>query len=59
MSIAMDGASAMIGRHKDFIAYLKNKVPGVLAVHYPSSAFSCEKPKRTPEYITAVCHKSS
>jgi zinc finger BED domain-containing protein 5/7/8/9 len=33
MSIAMDGASAMTGRHKDFIAYLKNKVPGVLAVH--------------------------
>lgn len=30
MSIATDGAPAMIGRHKGFIAYLKNKVPGVI-----------------------------
>lgn len=33
ISIATDGAPAMTGRHKGFIAYLKNKVPDVLAVH--------------------------
>ncbi|KAL4090872.1 hypothetical protein QTP88_025634 [Uroleucon formosanum] len=33
MSITTDGAPAMTGHHKGFIAYLKNKVPDVLAVH--------------------------
>lgn len=33
ISVATDGAPAMTGRHKGFIAYLKNKVPDVLAVH--------------------------
>ncbi|XP_039309107.1 protein ZBED8-like [Solenopsis invicta] len=33
ISAATDGAPAMAGRHKGFIAYLKNKVPDVLAVH--------------------------
>lgn len=33
LSVATDGAPAMTGRHKGFIACLKNKVPDVLAVH--------------------------
>jgi len=33
MSVATDGAPAMTGRHNGFIAYLKNRVPSVLAVH--------------------------
>ncbi|KAL4132712.1 hypothetical protein QTP88_009821 [Uroleucon formosanum] len=33
MSIATDSAPAMTGRHKGFIAYLKNKVSNVLGVH--------------------------
>ncbi|XP_014481742.1 PREDICTED: SCAN domain-containing protein 3-like [Dinoponera quadriceps] len=32
-SATTDGAPAMTGRYKGFITYLKNKVPGVLAVH--------------------------
>ena len=30
---ATDGAPAMVGRHRGFIAYLKNPVPDVFAVH--------------------------
>jgi len=33
MSIATDGAPAMVGRHRGFIAFLKKEVPGILAVH--------------------------
>lgn len=33
VSAATDGAPAMTGRYKGFIAYLKNKIPDVLAVH--------------------------
>lgn len=33
LSAAFDGAPAMKGRHKGFIAYLKQAVPNVLAVH--------------------------
>ncbi|KAJ0178841.1 hypothetical protein K1T71_005616 [Dendrolimus kikuchii] len=33
ISVATDGASAMTGCHKGSIAYLKNKIPDVLAVH--------------------------
>lgn len=33
ISVATDGAPAMTGCHKGFIAYLKNKIPGVLGVH--------------------------
>ena len=33
MSAATRGATTMTGRYKGFIAYLKNKIPDVLAVH--------------------------
>jgi hypothetical protein len=33
MSVATDGAPAMVGRHRVFIAFLKREVPGILAVH--------------------------
>ena len=33
IACATDGAPAMVGRHRGFIAYLKNAVPDVLAVH--------------------------
>lgn len=33
MPIVIDGATATIAYHKSFIAYLKNKIPGALAVH--------------------------
>lgn len=33
LSVATDGAPAMTGRHKGFIAHLKQAVPNVLAVH--------------------------
>ncbi|KAE9523112.1 hypothetical protein AGLY_016499 [Aphis glycines] len=33
MSVATDGAPAMVGRHRGFIAFLKKEVPGILAVH--------------------------
>lgn len=33
ISAATDGAPAMTGCHKGFIAYLKNKIPDVIAVH--------------------------
>jgi hypothetical protein len=33
LSAAIDGARAMTGRHKGFIAHLKQAVPNVLAVH--------------------------
>jgi hypothetical protein len=33
MSVATDGAPAMIGRHRGFIAFLKKEVPGIIAVH--------------------------
>ncbi|CAI6353430.1 unnamed protein product [Macrosiphum euphorbiae] len=32
-SVATDGAPAMVGRHRGFIAFLKKEVPGILAVH--------------------------
>lgn len=33
MSVATDGAPAMVGRHRGFIALLKREVPGISAVH--------------------------
>nr|XP_015918222.2 protein ZBED8-like [Parasteatoda tepidariorum] len=33
MSVATDGAPAMVGRHRGFIAFLKREVPDILAVH--------------------------
>lgn len=33
LSVATDGAPAMVGCHRGFIAYLKKTVPNVLAVH--------------------------
>ncbi|XP_025031038.1 LOW QUALITY PROTEIN: protein ZBED8-like, partial [Python bivittatus] len=33
MSVATNGAPAMVGRHRGFIAFLKKEVPGILAVH--------------------------
>ncbi|XP_056631999.1 protein FAM200C-like [Diorhabda sublineata] len=33
ISIATDGAPAMVGRYRGFISFLKESVPGVLAVH--------------------------
>lgn len=34
ISFATDGASTMTRRHKEFIVYLKIKVPDLLSVHY-------------------------
>ncbi|XP_025414674.1 protein ZBED8-like [Sipha flava] len=31
--IATDGAPAMVGRHRGFIAFFKNEIPGILAIH--------------------------
>lgn len=42
MSIAANGALVITECHKGFKAYLKNKVPDVLAVR-SLSAFSCDK----------------
>ena len=33
LSVATDGAPAMTGRHKGFVAFLKKSVPNVIAVH--------------------------
>jgi hypothetical protein len=33
ISIATDGAPAMVGRYRGFISFLKKNVPGVLAIH--------------------------
>ena len=33
LSVATDGASAMVGRHKGFLAYLKKAVSNIFAVH--------------------------
>lgn len=33
MSVATDGAPAMVGRYRGFISHLKQNVPGVLAIH--------------------------
>ncbi|XP_056636253.1 SCAN domain-containing protein 3-like [Diorhabda sublineata] len=33
ISVATDGAPAMVGRYRGFISFLKESVPGVLAVH--------------------------
>ncbi|CAH1992701.1 unnamed protein product [Acanthoscelides obtectus] len=33
ISVATDGAPAMVGRYRGFISYLKQNVPGVLAIH--------------------------
>lgn len=33
LSVATDGAPAMVGRHRGFISYLKRAVPNVVAVH--------------------------
>ncbi|XP_025029902.1 protein ZBED8-like [Python bivittatus] len=33
MSVAIDGAPAMVSRHRGFITLLKKEVPGILAVH--------------------------
>ncbi|GFU99908.1 SCAN domain-containing protein 3 [Trichonephila clavipes] len=33
ISVATDGASAMVGRYRGFIGHLKQNVPGVLAIH--------------------------
>ncbi|XP_025406676.1 SCAN domain-containing protein 3-like [Sipha flava] len=33
ISIATDGAPAMVGRHRGFIAFFKNEIPGILAIH--------------------------
>ena len=33
LSVATDGAPAMTGRHKGFVAYLKKSVPNVIVVH--------------------------
>lgn len=33
MSIVTDGAPAIVGRHRGFIAFLKREVPAILAVH--------------------------
>ncbi|CAH1998414.1 unnamed protein product [Acanthoscelides obtectus] len=34
ISVATDGAPAMVGRYRGFISYLKQNVSGVLAIHY-------------------------
>lgn len=33
LSVATDGAPAMVGRYRGFISYLKNAVPNLIAVH--------------------------
>ena len=33
ISCATDGAPSMVGRHREFLSYLKNSVPNVLTVH--------------------------
>lgn len=33
ISVAIDGAPAMVGWHRDFLAYLKQAIPNVLSVH--------------------------
>jgi len=33
ISIATDGVPEMVGRHRGFIAFLKNEIPGILAIH--------------------------
>lgn len=33
LSVATDGASAMVGRHRGFLAYLKQAIPNILSVH--------------------------
>lgn len=33
ISIATDGAPAMVGRHRGFIAILKKEIPDILAIH--------------------------
>ncbi|CAH1981595.1 unnamed protein product [Acanthoscelides obtectus] len=33
ISVAADGAPAMVGRYRGFISYLKQNVSGVLAIH--------------------------
>jgi hypothetical protein len=34
VSVATDGAPAMVGRYRGFISYLKEVVPNVVVVHY-------------------------
>ena len=33
ISVATDGAPAMVGRHRGFLGYLKQVIPNVLSVH--------------------------
>jgi len=33
IQLATDGASAMVGRHRGFVAFMKKEIPGLVAIH--------------------------
>lgn len=47
ISITTDGAPAMVGRHRGFIAFLKNEIPGIFcySLRHSQTTFSCKKPQ--------------
>jgi zinc finger BED domain-containing protein 5/7/8/9 len=58
MSVATDGAPAMVGRHRGFIALLKKEVPDILTVHcvIHRQHLVVKKPQRPFASVITICH---